>query len=56
MISTFSFFSIDNTSLSFEKKFSEGIVTREIFLLKEPIGWDGDLNKMRQSCSWGTVV
>ena len=49
-------FSIDNTSLSFEKKFSIKIINRDIFLLKQHIGWDGDQNKMRQSCSWRTVV
>ena len=49
-------FSFDSTSFSFGKKFSIKIVTREIFLLKEPIGWDGDRTKMRQSCSWRTVV
>ena len=32
------------------------IVTRDIFLLKQPIGWYGYENKMRQSCSWRTVI
>ena len=49
-------FSIDNTSISFEKKFSIKIVTRENFLLKEPIDWDGYQNKMQHSCIWVTVV
>ena len=55
MIFTFSFFRCQHI-IFFWKKSSESIVTRQIFLLKEPIGWDGDLNKMRQSRSWGTVV
>ena len=44
-------FPIDNTSFSSEQKFSMKIVTRDIFLLKQPIGWYGYENKMQQSCS-----
>ena len=49
-------FSIDNTYISFEQKFLMKIVTRDIFLLKQPIGWYGYENKMRKSCNWRTVI